>query len=240
VLSLQVCLGIFPAPKPLKAMASDGAKKPASAYFLWMNATREEIQNKVGSKDFGVVAKKASEMWANISAAAKKPFEDKAKAQKDAFEKFKATPEGQKALEEKKAERKDKQDDKVKKDGKKAAKSVEKDEKLKKPTTAYFLFMNAKREEIQKLLNTKDFGPVTKKAVEMWKNISEKDRKPFDDEAKAQRDAYDKYVKSPEGMKVLEAYKEEVKIAKGSVKRAPETEGDAPAEKQAKKAKAGA
>jgi len=221
-------------------MASDGAKKPSSAYFLWFGAKREEIQKQVGSKDFGVVGKKASELWKSISAAEKKPFEDKAKEQKDAFEAFKATPEGQKALQEKKDERKDKKDDKLKKDGKKAAKAVEKDDKLKKPTTAYFLFINAKREEIQKQLGTKDFGPVTKKAVEMWKTISSGARKPFEDEAKAQKDAYEKYVQSPEGMAALNAYKEEVKIAKGGVKRVPETEGESPIAKQARKAKAGA
>ena len=60
------------------------------------------------------------------------------------------------------------------------------------------------------------------------------------DENEAQKDAYEKYVKSPEGMAALNAYKDEVKIAKGGVKRAPETEGESPMAKQARKAKAGA
>merc|ERR1712185_718924 len=101
------------------------------------------------------------------------PWEAKAKEQKEAFEKFKVTDAGQKALEEKKAERADKKEAKMEKNAKKAAKAVEKDERLKKPASSFFIFTNEKRAEIQKQLGTTDFAAVSKKNSEMWKGLSD-------------------------------------------------------------------
>merc|ERR1711896_12717 len=89
---------------------------------------------------------------------------------------------------------------------------------LKKPASAYFIFANEKRAEVQKQLGTTDFGAVTKKTTEMWKSLSDAARKPWDDKAKAQKDAYDKFVASAEGAAALKAYKEQVKEAKDNIK----------------------
>jgi len=203
---------------------------------LWFNDKREEIQKDLGTKNLGVVGKKAGEMWRAMSATAKQPFETKASEQKAAYEKFKATDAGKKALEEKKAERQDAKESKVKRDAKKAVKAIEKDDKLKKPQSAYFIFANAKREEVQKLLGVKDFGPVTTKIGEMWKGLSDAARKPWNDEAQKQKDEYEKYVKSPEGAAALQAYKDEVKEAKATVKGKRAGGGDASEAKRAKTA----
>lgn len=215
-------------------------KKPASAYFIWFNDQREAIQKQLGTKSLGEVGKKAGEMWKSMSATAKLPWETKAKEQKEAFEKFKATAAGQKALQEKKEAKQEAKEAKVKKDAKKAVKAIEKDDKLKKPASAYFLFANAKREEIQKLLGTKEFGPVTKKTTEMWKGLSASDRKPWDDQAQQQKDAYEKYIKTPEGAAALQAYKDEVKEAKADVKGKRVSDSDGPEAKRAKTSAAGA
>merc|ERR1712054_54719 len=148
----------------------------------------------------------------------------------------KATDAGKKALEEKKAERQDAKESKVKRDAKKAVKAIEKDDKLKKPQSAYFIFANAKREEVQKLLGVKDFGPVTTKIGEMWKGLSDAARKPWNDESQKQKDEYEKYVKSPEGAAALQAYKDEVKEAKATAKGKHAGGGDAPDAKCAKTA----
>merc|ERR1719223_1024006 len=165
-----------------------------------------------------------------MSATAKQPFETKASEQKAAYEKFKATDA------EKKAERQDAKESKVKRDAKKAVKAIEKDDKLKKPQSAYFIFANAKREEVQKLLGVKDFGPVTTKIGEMWKGLSDAARKPWNDEAQKQKDEYEKYVKSPEGAAALQAYKDEVKEAKATVKGKRAEGSEAPEAKRAKTA----
>merc|ERR1711975_197848 len=129
---------------------------------------------------------------------------------------------------------------KLEKNAKKAAKAVEKDDRLKKPASAYFIFANEKRAEIQKQLGTTEFGAVTKKTTEMWKGLTDAARKPWDEKAKAQKDAYDKYITSPEGAAALKAYKDQVKEAKESVKGKHAGDEDEPVAKRAKTAEAGA
>jgi len=215
-------------------------KKPASSYFMWFQSAREQICKELGTKNLGPVGKKGGEMWKAMSATAKAPWEAKAKEQKEAFEKFKATDAGQKALEEKKAERKEAKQEKMDKNSKKAGKAVEKDDKLKKPSSAYFIFSNEKRAEVQKLLGTTDFGAVTKKTVEMWKALTESTKKPWDDKAKAQKDTYDKYISSPEGAAALQAYKDQVQEAKDGVKGKRAADVEEPEKKRMKTAVAGA
>jgi len=219
-------------------------KKPATAYFLWLNATREQIQKDVGSKSFGDVARKASEMWKSMSAAAKQPWEARAKEEKDAFEKFKATEAGQKALLEKKEARAEAREEKEKKsakrDAKAAKRSVEKDERLKKPMSAYFLFCNDKREEVIKMLGTGKGPIVTKKITEMWAACTDAQKKPYQDRNQKEREAYDAYIKTPEGAAALKEYREGVQEAKAEVVGKRKAEADSPEEKSAKMTKAGA
>merc|ERR1719162_1753004 len=84
-------------------MASQPVTKPVSSYWLWLGANREKIVKMLGSAKGSEVAKKGGEMWKALSESAKKPFEQLAKEKKDAFEKFAATEEGQKAIQEAKA-----------------------------------------------------------------------------------------------------------------------------------------
>jgi len=201
-------------------------KKPQTAYFLWFNAKREEIQTKVGSKDFKIVGAKGSELWKAASETEKRPFEKEAQRQRDAFEKFKATPEGQKALEQKKADKseekkalQEKRDEKHKiaeekqvaremRAAKAAVKAVEKDDALKKPLSAYFAWLNDNRSSITASLGGKGGPEVTKKGSEMWKALSEKARKPYEDKYIKEKEAYDAYLQSEEGAAALKAYKE--------------------------------
>merc|ERR1712008_264348 len=102
------------------------------------------------------------------------------------------------------------------------------DEKLKKPASAYFIYANENRKEIQQQLGTKDLGQITKKTCEMWKGLSDSARKPWEDKAKAQKDAYDKFILSPEGAAALQAYKAQVKEAKDDIKGKRAAESDVP------------
>merc|ERR1711862_392607 len=132
---------------------------------------------------------------------------------------------------EKKTARAEASEAKEKKNVKKAAKAVEKHEKLKKPTSAYFMFSNDKREEIQKLLGTKDLGPVAKKTNEMWKSMTDAGRKPWEDKAKQRKEAYEAYIKTDEGAAALKAYKDEVAEAKAGVSGKRAVEAGSPEEK---------
>ena len=104
------------------------------------------------------------------------------------------------------------------------AKSVKKDEKLKRPSSAYFLFSNDKRDEV----------------TEMWKAMTEVEKKPWADMAQQRKDAYGAYIKTPEGAAALKAYKEEVQEAKAGVTGRHRADAESLDENPAKKAKAGA
>jgi len=209
-------------------------KKPQSAYFLWMNANREKfIAELNGEKGFGPMAKLASEKWKVITEAEKKPFDEQAKKEKDAFEEYKKTEEGQKALGEKKEAKQDKKDAKIKKDIKSAVKSVEKDDKLKRPLSSYFMWINANRDGVvAKMEGKPSTGEITKKCADVWRNLSEAEKKPWDDKAKKAKDEHDDFLKSPEGEALLAAYKDATQTAKAEVKGAPVEK--APAEKKQK------
>ena len=120
------------------------------------------------------------------------------------------------------------------------AKSVKKDEKLKRPSSAYFLFSNDKRDEVQELLGTKQLPVVARKCTEMWKAMTEVEKKPWTDTAQQREDAYGAYVKTPEGAAALKAYKEEVQEAKAGVTGRHRADAESLDENPAKKAKAGA
>jgi len=211
--------------------SAEAIKKPQTAYFLWMNASRERIQTLLGTKELKAVAAKASEMWKAASAAEKGPHEKEAKRQKDAYDAFVATPEGQKALQEKKAgKQEEKQAKQEKEDARKqkkeeiqiarekracnmAVKAIEKDERLKKPLTPYFAWLNDNRERICATLGTKNPMQVGAKASEMWKKLSEKEQKPYQDRHQKAKQEYEAYIQTPAGAAALKAYKDATSAA---------------------------
>lgn len=67
----------------------------------------------------------------------------------------------------------------------------EKDENMpKKPQTAYFHFMGAKRNEVKTADPSLTFGALTKKLTEMWKALNEEERKEYDDLAANDKQRY--------------------------------------------------
>jgi len=204
---------------------------------LWLGDNRTRITGMVGSKGSDV-AKKGGEMWKALSAKEKQPYEKKAKEQKDAYEKFVATEEGQKALAEKKQAKADEKADKEKiaearaekakeKEDRKNARecksavkalAAEKDDKLKKPQSAYWLWLNDNRQNIVKKVGSSNPVDVSKKGGEMWKALAAKEKQPYEKKAKEQKDAYDKYIASPEGAAALKAFKEATQAAKDKFK----------------------
>jgi len=230
------------------ASAQIEIKKPTSAYWLWLGDNRVKITALVGAKG-SEVAKKGGEMWRVASPAEKAPFEKKAKEQKEAYEKLISTDEGKKALQEKKAGAADLKAEKVQKEElkeqkfkekeakqneracKSAVKAVEKDDKLKKPVSSYWLWLGDNRAKITALVGAKG-SEVAKKGGEMWKVASAAEKAPFEKKAKEQKDVYDKYIASPEGQAALKAFKDAVSGAKDEYK-PKEEEVAAPVEEPA-------
>lgn len=217
-----------------KVVADAALKRPQSAYFLWLNANRAKIEAAAGTKKGPEVSKKAAEMWKAVSAAEKAPFEEQSKRDKEKYDAYVKTEEGQKGLQALKEERKEAKVADVKRAQKIAARSVEKDENLKKPQSAYWLWLGANRERIAKAAGSSNGPAVGKKAGEMWKVLSDAEKKPFEEQAKAAKEKYDAYVKSDEGAAALKAFKAAQADAKAEVK------GAEPAAKKLKVAEAGA
>ena len=51
------------------------------------------------------------------------------------------------------------------------------EESLKRPMSAYFLWLNADRDKINKAAGSSKGSEVSKKAAEMWQNVSAKEKK---------------------------------------------------------------
>merc|ERR1712060_1036941 len=100
---------------------------------------------------------------------------------------------------------------------KEAAKAVEKDDKLKKPQSAYWLWLGANRAKIVEAAGSAAAPAVGKKAGEMWNTLPAAEKKPFEDEAKKQKETYDAYLESEEGKAAMAAYKAATKEAKEAV-----------------------
>merc|ERR1711972_1133399 len=125
---------------------------------------------------------------------------------------------GKAALAAKKDEKQGKRELQEKRAIKAAVKSVEKDEKLKRPASAYWMWLNDNREIIRAALGDgHKITDVSKKGGEMWKALSDADREPWEKKAKVAKDTYEEYIKSAEGQAALKAYNDAAKAAKSEV-----------------------
>jgi len=201
-----------------KIAADESLKKPQSAYWLWLSANREKITKLIGTAKGPEVAKKGGEMWARASALEKKPFEEQSRQQKEAYEAYVKTEEGAAGLKALKEDRKAAKVEDVKKAQKKAVKSVEKDENLKKPQSAYWLWLGANREKIVKAAGSAAAPAVGKKGGEMWNTLSAAEKRPFEEQARQQKEKYDTFLKTPAGEAAMKDFKAAQAAAKADVK----------------------
>merc|ERR1711874_45601 len=74
--------------------------------------------------------------------------------------------------------------------------------------TAYFMWLNDNRERIIAQLGGKGGPEVTKKGSEMWKALTESEKKSYEDTAKRAKEEYDSYISTDEGAAALKAYKD--------------------------------
>lgn len=104
----------------------------------------------------------------------------------------------------------------------------------KKPLSAYFIFMNANREKLQKENPSSGIGDIAKKAGEIWRTMEDKSE--WEEKAKEDKKRYEEeYAKWKEegGEEKLKAAKKAAKAAeraatKGSPKKKASKSGDGP------------
>merc|ERR1712187_508760 len=198
-------------------MGAEDLKRPQSAYFLWLNANRSLVEKEAGGKSAGVVGKKGGEMWKALPQSEQQKYQDQYTKAKEVYDAYLKTEEGAAAMKELKNQKSEHKQENLKKEAKKAAKGIEKDEKLKKPVTAYWRWMNANRTQIEQAAGSKSVGAVGAKAGEMWKALPASEKKPFEDEAAQAKKEYDEYISSEEGKAALNEYKNATKEAKTAV-----------------------
>mmetsp|Transcript_31853 Transcript_31853/g.47636 ORF Transcript_31853/g.47636 Transcript_31853/m.47636 type:complete len:203 (+) Transcript_31853:70-678(+) len=154
--------------------------KPPTGYWLWLSDKRSALTKELGKTKGSEVAKFAGERWKALSAADKKPYEDKAaKAKKEydsKMEEFLAA-----------GGVKNKRKMKESKDGKQGGKKARADARAasgmpKRPPSAYFQFMKENQEAIRKEVGPgKTASAVGALGGQKWKAMTAAQKKPYED-----------------------------------------------------------
>ncbi|KAF5734769.1 high mobility group B protein 13-like [Tripterygium wilfordii] len=177
-------------------------KRPSTPYILWCKDQWNEIKKNNPEAEFKEISNILGAKWKIVTAEEKKPYEEKYKAEKEAYlqvmAKDKREKEAMKLLEEELMQKtamelleqyvqfKQEAD---KKENKKAKK--EKDPlKPKHPMSAFFLFSNERRAAL--IAGGKSFVEVAKIAGEEWKNMTEEQKAPYEKESKKNKEKYSK------------------------------------------------
>ncbi|KAJ6933729.1 hypothetical protein NC651_008968 [Populus alba x Populus x berolinensis] len=193
-----------------KKKGGNEIKRPCPPYSLWCKAQWNEVKKENPDAEFKDISNILGAKWKTITAEEKKPYEEKYQAEKEAYLKVmtkeKRESEAMKLLEEEQKQKtamelleqylQFKQEADQEENSKKTKK--EKDPlKPKQPLSAFFLFCNERRAAL--LAENKSVLEVAKIAGEEWKNMTEKQRGPYEEVAKKNREKY---------MQEMEAYKQ--------------------------------
>eukprot|EP00672_Neobodo_designis_P027955 CAMPEP_0174831768 /NCGR_PEP_ID=MMETSP1114-20130205/3291_1 /TAXON_ID=312471 /ORGANISM="Neobodo designis, Strain CCAP 1951/1" /LENGTH=272 /DNA_ID=CAMNT_0016065609 /DNA_START=33 /DNA_END=851 /DNA_ORIENTATION=+ len=145
-----------------------------SAYFFFSNDKRpaliEAMKADGGKVNVSAIGSKIGEMWGQLSAEDKAPYEAKAAADKERYEKEKEAW--------------------IAAGG--GGKKDKPREGPKRPMNASFLYVNAKREEYRKANPEAKLGEVTKALSDQFKALSDEARKEWDDKAAADKARYER------------------------------------------------
>jgi len=175
--------------------AMDEPKKPPSAYFLYVNSTREAVQTEIGSKKFGEVTKLQADRWKSLPAAEKAKYEKQATDGKAKYEKdLAAFKEGGGVVGQRRQDKKASKQTRVDKAAKKEANA----DRPKKPAGgAYGVYVSKNRAEIVKSLPPgHKCTAVTLAASERWKKMTADDKKPYEEEYQQKKAQYETELKA--------------------------------------------
>ncbi|PIA49084.1 hypothetical protein AQUCO_01300142v1 [Aquilegia coerulea] len=185
-----------------KKKKQEKLKKPCAAYVLWCKDQWNEVKKENPDAEFKEISNILGTKWKNLSDEEKKPYEQKYQEDKEAYlqivGKEKRENEAMSLLEEDQKQKvamelldqylqfKQEADEAIKKKAKK-----EKDpSKPKQSLSAYFLYMKERR--VALVEENQNVTEIAKITGEEWKNMSEKQRKPYEEIAKKQKEEYTK------------------------------------------------
>jgi hypothetical protein len=161
-------------------------KRPASAYLLFANSTRQQIANENPQLRTPDIAKIQGQKWKELNDNQKKPFLDAAEKDKERYagemKKYEATaPE-------------DREPEKEKTAGSRQRKNPD----VKAPLSAYIIFTQHKRKEVVAKNPLAKVPEIGKLLGDMWRKMGEKDKQQYVDLAKKDRERYEAEIKSKE------------------------------------------
>ncbi|KAL6501750.1 High mobility group B protein 6 [Orobanche gracilis] len=178
-------------------------KKPSPPYVLWCKDHWSEVKKANPEAEFKEISTLLGSKWKTITAEEKKPYEEKYEAEKEAYLKVvrneKREHEAMRLLEDEHKQKtamelleqylQFKHEAKAEKENKKLKK--EKDPlKPKQPMSAYFIFSNGRRSAL--LVEKKNVLEAAKITGEEWKNMTEKQREPYEKMALKNKEEYTK------------------------------------------------
>ena len=178
----------------------DAPKGAKNAFIFFCADNRDELKEENPTMKMKDLSKKLGEMWKEVDGDLKSEYQEKAKQDKERYER---------ELEEY-----------VPKDGYKNPKDKKKGKAKsnspKRARSAYIFFCKEKRDEVAKtgLKNTE----ILKKLGEMWKELDDKKKKKYNKMAEEDKDRYEEEIKlyAPQGDE-----SKEKKKSKSAAKRSP-------------------
>ncbi|PIN16780.1 HMG box-containing protein [Handroanthus impetiginosus] len=191
-----------------KDKKKNATKKPSPPYVLWCKDQWNEVKKANPEADFKEISNLLGAKWKTITAEEKKPYEERYQAEKEAYLKIvgneKREHEAMKLLED---EQKQKtamelleQYLQFKQEAEKENKKTKKEKdplKPKQPMSAYFIFSNERRAAL--LAENKNVLEVARITGEEWKNMTDKERAPYEKMALKNKEQY---------MQEMEVYKQ--------------------------------
>jgi len=175
-------------------------KRPSSSYILWCKEQREEVKKQNPEADFKETANILGAKWKSLSAEDKKPYEERYKVEKEAYlqviAKEKREREAMKLLddEQKQKTAMDLLDQYLQfvqegeQDIKKKSKKEKDPLKPKHPISAFLVYANERRAALRQ--ENKNVVEVAKMTGEEWKKLSDKEKAPYEEVAKKNKETY--------------------------------------------------
>ncbi|KAI3468639.1 hypothetical protein Pfo_025302 [Paulownia fortunei] len=197
-------------------------KKPSPPYVLWCKDQWNEVKRANPDADFKEMSNLLGAKWKTISAEEKKPYEERYQTDKEAYLKIvgneKREHEAMRLLED---EQKQKtamelleQYLQFKQEAEKENKKTKKEKdplKPKQPMSAYFIFSNERRAAL--LAENKNVLEVARITGEEWKNMTEKQKAPYEKTALKNKEQY---------MQEMELYKQKKEEETANLKKEEE------------------
>jgi len=169
--------------KGTKRKARKGPKKALTAYVFFCNEKRSDVKTNNPDATFGEIGKKLGQMWKEVTDSEKKKYKKMQEEDKKRYEKEKSEmPEGEDGGDE---------EDRGKKK-RKTAKSKKDPNEPKKAKSAYMFFGDDERKKIKESDPNMQFGDVNKLIGERWKELSDEDKKPYQEKYAEAKSAADK------------------------------------------------